>query len=122
MCALIRNLIDNAIRYSPAGAHVKLSVAAHEHGLELSVEDNGPGLTEAEIQHLGERFFRVLGTEGSGSGLGWSIVRQIARAHRVFVEVTRSPSGGLRVCVRFPLSAARYPLASRPEPNACALR
>jgi two-component system sensor histidine kinase QseC len=106
LSALIRNLIDNAIRYSPAGAHVKLAVAAHEHGVELSVEDNGPGLTEAEIQHLGERFFRVLGTEGSGSGLGWSIVRQIARAHRAFVEVTRSPLGGLRVCVRFPLPVA----------------
>ena len=64
----------------------------------LSVEDSGPGLADADAQRVGERFFRVLGSGQSGSGLGWSIVRRIAAAHGASVRVGRSADlGGLAV-------------------------
>ena len=64
----------------------------------LSVEDSGPGLADADAQRVGERFFRVLGSGQSGSGLGWSIVRRIAAAHGASVRVGRSAGlGGLAV-------------------------
>ena len=102
---LLRNLLDNALRYSPDGAsvQVRLAPAATDSGALLVVEDSGPGLDEAHLERLGERFFRVLGTGQSGSGLGWSIVRRIARLHGLQVAVDRSPAlGGLRVLVRWP--------------------
>lgn len=101
---LVRNLVDNAIRYSPAGAqiHVKLTHAPAGHAA-LQVDDSGPGLTDSEQQRLGERFFRVLGHTEPGSGLGWSIVRRIASVHGATVVVSRSDTlGGLRVSVSWP--------------------
>ncbi|MCM2347589.1 MAG: ATP-binding protein [Acidovorax soli] len=100
---LLRNLLDNALRYSPQGAEVRLQVSTQADGqAQLSVEDSGPGLTPEEQARLGERFFRVLGTGQSGSGLGWSIVRRIARLHHLQVSTDRSPAlGGLRVTVHW---------------------
>ena len=100
---LVRNLVDNAIRYSPPGARVRVRVAhAPGEGVVLGVEDSGPGLDEAQRARLGERFFRVLGSGASGSGLGWSIVRRIAAAHGARVQVQRSAElGGLEVRVEW---------------------
>ncbi len=100
---LLRNLLDNALRYSPEGAEVQLQMddQGDGHG-QLSVEDSGPGLTPEEQARLGERFFRVLGTGQSGSGLGWSIIQRIARLHHLQVGTDRSPGlGGLRVTVHW---------------------
>jgi len=99
--ALLRNLVDNAIRYSPPSARVRIAVVrGAEGGVELTVEDSGPGMTEEQRVRLGERFYRVLGSGQPGSGLGWSIVRRIAAAHGATVEVGRSAAlGGLRVRV-----------------------
>jgi two-component system sensor histidine kinase QseC len=72
----------------------------------LSFDDSGPGMAEADIARMGERFFRVVGSGQSGSGLGWSIVRRIAAVHGVEVRVDRSPTlGGLRVTVEWPSSS-----------------
>ena len=100
---LLRNLLDNALRYSPEGAEVQLQIDELADGhAQLSVEDSGPGLTPEEQARLGERFFRVLGTGQSGSGLGWSIIQRIARLHHLQVSTDRSPGlGGLRVTVRW---------------------
>jgi two-component system, OmpR family, sensor histidine kinase QseC len=104
---LLRNLLDNALRYSPDGAQIRLSVSQVDGRAQLVVEDSGPGLEAAERQRLGERFFRVLGTQASGSGLGWSIVRRIAQVHAAVVETDRSPTlGGLRVTVRWPAAGS----------------
>jgi two-component system sensor histidine kinase QseC len=71
------------------------------------VQDGGPGLTDAEMARLGERFFRVLGSAQTGSGLGWSIVRRIAEATGARVQLGRSGTlGGLHVQVRWPLATA----------------
>ena len=104
LAVLLRNLLDNALRYSPDGATVRLTLhAAPDAGTRVLVEDSGPGLTGAERARLGERFFRVLGSDASGSGLGWSIVRRIAAAHGASVAAAPSAAlGGLAVTVGWP--------------------
>lgn len=100
LAVLVRNLVDNAVRYSPPGARVTVSVREKDGRIALEIEDSGPGLPEAELGRLGERFFRALGGAESGSGLGWSIVRRIAAVHRLDVQAARSTIlGGLAVRV-----------------------
>ena len=95
---LLRNLLDNALRYSPPGSPVTLTVDAVADGWRLSVEDGGPGLDEAGLTRLGQRFQRGDGQAQPGSGLGWSIVRRIAALQGWAVTADRSPTfGGLRV-------------------------
>lgn len=105
LAMLVRNLTDNALRYSPDGARIEVTVTATPTAATLTVADSGPGLSEADLARLGERFFRVLGQEASGSGLGWSIVRRLAEAQGWQVAVDRAPQlGGLRVRVTLPAS------------------
>jgi two-component system, OmpR family, sensor histidine kinase QseC len=103
---LVRNLVDNALRYSPPGARVVVSVQPGPKGTdgcELCVQDSGPGMSSESMQRLGERFFRVLGSDQPGSGLGWSIVRRIADVFGAQLVACRSPAlGGLMVTVRLP--------------------
>ena len=99
---LVRNLLDNAMRYSQDAATVYLSVRTDRNEVALQVDDSGPGLSDAHMARLGERFYRVLGTEQNGSGLGWSIVRRIASVYCTQIEVRRSTLlGGLCVIVRW---------------------
>jgi two-component system sensor histidine kinase QseC len=101
LAVLIRNLVDNAIRYSPLCATVKVDVSASGEHVIVAVDDSGPGMNEEALKRLGERFFRVLGSEQDGSGLGWSIVRRIAAVHHATVQTGRSTQlGGLSVQVR----------------------
>jgi two-component system sensor histidine kinase QseC len=103
LAVLLRNLLDNAVRYSPPGAAIAVAVSRTDGTVVLGVEDAGPGLPEPEIRRLGERFFRVLGSGESGSGLGWSIVRRIADAQGASVQIGRSRVlGGLSVRVSLP--------------------
>jgi two-component system sensor histidine kinase QseC len=97
---LVRNLIDNALRYSPPQARVAVSVGRSDGALSFRVEDSGPGMSAADLGRLGERFFRVMGSGESGSGLGWSIVRRIAVVHDLEIDLTRpSRFGGLGVAI-----------------------
>ena len=115
LAVLVRNLVDNAIRYSPAGAKLRIGVRAAASGVSLQVEDSGPGLGTADAQRLGERFFRVLGSDEEGSGLGWSIVRRVAAAHAAQVRIERSERlGGLAAEIVFPASA---PAGAPPAQN-----
>jgi two-component system sensor histidine kinase QseC len=103
LAVLVRNLVDNALRYSPERAAIRITVGVGNARVRLRVEDSGPGASDADMLRFGERFFRVLGSGEGGSGLGWSIVRRVAAVHRAVVEVSRSPSlGGLRVDVTWP--------------------
>ena len=63
LAVLVRNLVDNAVRYSPPAARIRVSVRQHGAQVELVVEDSGPGLDSADCQRLGERFFRAIGNE-----------------------------------------------------------
>lgn len=105
LALLLRNLLDNAIRYSPRGAVIVLSLQGPQggRGALLALEDGGPGLEPAQLARLGERFFRVAGQDLPGSGLGWSIVRRIAEAHGASLATGRSERlGGLAVTLRWP--------------------
>jgi two-component system sensor histidine kinase QseC len=100
---LVRNLLDNAMRYSPAHACIQAEVRSEEGATVLQVQDSGPGMTEDAIAHLGERFFRVLGNDQPGSGLGWSIVRRLLEVMGARAEIQRSSQwGGLSVTIRWP--------------------
>lgn len=99
---VVRNLVDNASRYSPEGAQLQVTWQDGPE-LTLTVEDSGPGMSASDRVRLGDRFFRVLGTEATGSGLGWSIVRKIAKLNRVKIQLGTSPNlGGLQVIMVWP--------------------
>ena len=103
---LIRNLLDNAIRYSPAGSQVDVSVERHD-GAEpravLVVTDGGPGIPPPERERVFDRFHRVPGTAAPGSGIGLALVRSIAAHHHAQIRLDEGPgASGLRVRVDFP--------------------
>lgn len=106
MAILLRNLLDNALRYAPDGARIQMAVQRDGALVQLVVQDSGPGMSQADMDRLGERFFRVLGHQQPGSGLGWSIVRRIATVTGARLSVQRSEAlGGLQVRVVWPSSA-----------------
>jgi two-component system OmpR family sensor kinase len=101
---LLRNLLDNAIKYTPQGGTVDIRTGKGDDGaVKLIVEDSGPGIADAERDRVFDRFYRVPGTDAPGSGLGLAIVKTVAERHRATVELGRSARlGGLEVTVRFP--------------------
>ena len=80
---MLSNIIDNAIRYTPAGGRITVRVSPQREAdqVHIEVEDTGPGIAPAERPKVVERFYRILGREGDGSGLGLAIVREIAAMH-----------------------------------------
>ena len=111
---LLRNLLDNALKYTPAGGRIDVAVERElgELGaLCLRVEDSGPGIPEAERDRVLDRFYRVPGTEGAGSGLGLAIVKAIADARGATLSLGRSERlGGLRVELRLPVADGLSPV------------
>ena len=100
---LVANLVDNAVRYTPSGGHVTVGTTRVPDGWSLTVTDSGPGIPPAERERVFERFYRVAGSDGEGSGLGLSIVQEIARACGATVSLREAaPGPGLVVDVRFP--------------------
>lgn len=100
---LLRNLVDNAVRYTPAGGSVRVAVSAGGSAARLEVSDNGPGVPPQELGRLGERFHRLAEAGESGSGLGLSIVLRIAELHRGRVRfAAATPRRGLAVTVELP--------------------
>jgi signal transduction histidine kinase len=99
---LLRNLIDNAARHTPAGTSVHIDITDRQGQTSLSVSDNGPGIPAPELDKLGERFYRPLGTSASGSGLGLSIVKRIAEIHSASMRLSTPEIGnGLSVTIIF---------------------
>ena len=99
---LLRNLVDNAVRYSPAGGQVRVRVQGDAHSATLTVSDQGPGIPADERDKVGQRFYRILGTEEFGSGLGLSIVKRIAELHGAGLDLADGDEGkGLSVAVSF---------------------
>jgi two-component system sensor histidine kinase QseC len=84
---LLRNLLDNAIRYTPVGGRVAVTVR-NTDGIALEVRDTGPGIPKAEREQVLERFYRISGSGEEGSGLGLSIVRRIAELHGARLELS----------------------------------
>ena len=100
---IVRNLLDNAVKYTPAGGRVDIAMGQDAEGPWFAVEDSGPGIPAAEQERVFDRFYRVPGSEAAGSGLGLAIVQAVAQQLGLQVRLGRSASlGGLRVELRFP--------------------
>jgi two-component system, OmpR family, sensor kinase len=104
---LMWNLIANAIRFTPAGGHVAVTVTRDEQGVRLSVADNGPGIPESALPHIFDRFYRAdeartQGLSAAGTGLGLAIVQAIAELHGTRVTASHRAGGGARFSVVFP--------------------
>lgn len=103
LAILLRNLIDNASRYTPAGGRIAIEISEDSGAHSLVIQDSGPGIAGDVKSRLGERFFRGPSSEiSTGSGLGWSIIKQIASVEKISVSVSTSVNlGGLRVELKF---------------------
>lgn len=103
---LVRNLLDNAVRYAPDGGRVDISIEAPAGGAplaRLTVTDDGPGIPPSERERVFDRFYRVPGSAAGGSGIGLALVRSIARHHGGEVRLGDAPGGpGLQVTVDLP--------------------
>jgi len=104
---LIKNLLDNACKYTPEGGEVRVTVNADPEAVAIRVEDSGPGVPEDQYERIFDRFYRLGGDHHEpdviGCGLGLPIVRHIAEMHGADISVGRSSfASGLAVTVRFP--------------------
>jgi signal transduction histidine kinase len=107
MRQLLMIVLDNAVKFTPAGGTVRLSAAAPGGQAEVVVEDTGIGISPEQLSHIFERFYRgdparARGNGAEGAGLGLAIARWIADAHGARIEVTSEPGKGTRVAIRFP--------------------
>jgi two-component system OmpR family sensor kinase len=105
---LLGNLLDNALRHTPAGGRIDVAVRSEQGARPwavLTVTDSGPGIPPQERERVFDRFYRVPDTNGTGSGLGLALVRSIAGRHEGAVSLEDAPGGqGLRVVLKLPLS------------------
>ena len=110
LVAMVKNLADNAVRYTPEGGRVDLSVTALDGCAILKIQDNGPGIALAERARVFDPFYRTLGSDQAGSGLGLSIVKTIAERIGAEIQLEFSDaakSSGLCVCLLIPLTDSR---------------
>ncbi len=112
---VLTNLIDNAIRHTPAGGVIKVTVCADEESAWLKVADSGEGIAPAHLPHLTERFYRVEAarsrTDG-GVGLGLAICKTIAEAHQGEVTITSELGHGTTVAIRLPIAPTKSEMRS----------
>ena len=100
---LLSNLVDNALKYTPAGGSVTVSARSSNGKAQLTVEDTGPGIPEEYRERVRQRFFRIPNSPGHGSGLGLAIVEEVARLYGASVTISAGAGGqGTRIDVRFP--------------------
>ncbi len=102
---LVRNLVDNAVRYTPPNGSVQVRTRSRAKAALLEVIDNGPGIAPADRERVFDRFYRRAAAQESGTGLGLAIVKAIAERHGAAVLLDEAPGGGLHVTVNFPLAS-----------------
>jgi signal transduction histidine kinase len=113
------NLLDNAIKYTPEGGTVALTVSAQNGKAILEVVDNGIGIPAQALPKVFERFFRVdtaRSREEGGAGLGLSIVKSICTAHHGKVDASSTPGQGCRFRVELPRVPATTPQLGKEQP------
>ncbi|MFG2527776.1 ATP-binding protein [Streptomyces sp. NPDC048516] len=104
---LLSNLLDNAAKFSPPGGPVECELTLTAGELNLAIRDHGPGITEGDLPHVFDRFYRAEAARAlPGSGLGLAMARQIARAHGAELTAERAPGGGALFRLRLPAPAA----------------
>jgi two-component system phosphate regulon sensor histidine kinase PhoR len=105
MTQVFENLLDNAIKYTPAGTRLTVCSRRRDGEVEIVVADNGPGIPAEDLPHLFERFYRVdkgRSRETGGTGLGLSIVKHIVQLHGGRIGVESSLGGGTTFTIRLP--------------------
>jgi two-component system sensor histidine kinase TctE len=103
---LLSNLVDNALKYTPAGGSVTASAGERGGKPYVAVEDTGPGIPENERERVRQRFYRLPNSSGHGSGLGLAIVEEIAQLYEAAMSIGSGRNGiGTRVSVEFPASS-----------------
>jgi two-component system OmpR family sensor kinase len=125
LAVLVRNLVDNAIRHTPRGGRIDISLFVEHDCAVLTVEDTGPGIAKTDLARVFEPFFRGSRPEGEGTGLGLSIVRRIVdglRGSIVLQNIAAAHRTGLRVTVKLPVMTVaaqeRWRMPSKPTANA----
>jgi two-component system OmpR family sensor kinase len=109
LAAMIRNLLDNALRFTPAGGRIDVAIYRDGAMAVLRIEDNGPGVSPDEIGRIFEPFFRGQRPEGEGVGLGLSIVKRIVDRLGGSIDaanITEGERSGLRIVIKLPAAAA----------------
>ena len=100
----LRNLIENAIKYTPQAGQIQLEMTQNTNQIQLIIENSG-NLTPDILEHLGQRFYRKLGTKTQGSGLGLSICKKIVELHQGEISFELSKLGGLKIIIYFKIQA-----------------
>jgi signal transduction histidine kinase len=108
-------LVDNAVRHTPRGGAVRVSVRRQDREAILEVDDDGPGIRPEDMPHVFERFWRAPGAAAGGTGLGLAIAKSIVDLHEGRIIVTNRPQGGARFIVRLPI--VERPPATATEPG-----
>jgi len=101
LTSMLSNLIDNALRYSPEKAIIEVFCGYEDNQIVVTIEDSGKGIPDEFKEQVQERFYRLPGSQQVGSGLGLSIVQQIAEIHNIELLLQNSSRGGLKVCLSF---------------------
>jgi signal transduction histidine kinase len=112
---VLLNLLDNAVKFGPAGQTVSVTVDAAADDVHMTIEDQGPGIQVSERKRIFNAFERGRNTRGAGgAGIGLAVVRQIVDAHGGHVIIESAPSGGARFTVSLPTGAGRHGSVGRP--------
>jgi signal transduction histidine kinase len=109
MVSMMRNLVENAVKYSDDGGKVTVGLGSDDDGVRFEVADEGIGVPERDIERVFERFYRVdraRTRETGGTGLGLSIVRNVVHAHGGRIDLSSTEGSGTTVLVRLPAGAA----------------
>ncbi len=100
---LVRNILDNALRYTPSHGRVAVELSSVDSEIVLTVEDSGPGIANDQLENISHRFFRLNKGDAGGSGLGLSIAKKISDLYGVDLSFRNSDTlSGLKVMLRFP--------------------
>jgi two-component system sensor histidine kinase QseC len=113
IAVLMRNLVDNAARYSPPGSEILVETGQDATGCYATVKDAGPGIPKAERERVFQPFYRLVQSRGDGTGIGLSIVRTVIEVHRAHVRLDDSELGGLCASVRFPKEVSPTPAVGK---------
>jgi len=100
----VLNLLDNAVKFTPAGGRIEIGVSAQGPTALLSVRDNGPGIDPRDLAHIFDPFYRSRVANGAGSGLGLALSREIVHRHGGVIQAVNRTAGGCEIQVRLPLA------------------
>jgi two-component system sensor histidine kinase KdpD len=118
---VISNLVENAVKYTPAGSEIRVSVRTAEHGVTVEVADSGPGIPPAALPQLFDAFYRVPGSSpAKGSGLGLAVAKGLVEAHGGRIWAENREGGGARFAFTLPLEEPD--VAAEPEKSPQATR